>query len=317
MQGLKNLGNTCSINTLIQCVGHCDHLRNWFLSEEPQRIKNKQDGKLYLSTEFSRIIHEMWNEQRSLAPVRFLKTLYSSMEGLIERGEQLDLIELWMLVAERINEDVGIQTNPPMIEGNSLDMNEFIASWKKHNERSMSMFLQLIQGWTTTLIKCDHCGTDTKLFEPFSTLGLDVKDSFQSMFDSMFKKERIQKRSCDHCKCLSSAIKSTSICMYPSVLVIYLKRFEMKEDGQMKKIKDEVNIPLNLRFNITDNESKKYRLVSIGNHVGNLQEGHYYSIAKNTEKWFLYDDINISEIENISNILKNNRHAYMLIYEAI
>lgn len=323
LQGLQNLGNTCSINTLIQCIGHSQKLREWFLSDQPHQIQIKQDHsgdthqhQLYLSIELARIIHEMWNEHKSLAPSRFIKTIYQSLQGMISRGEQLDLSELWMLVVDKINSEIGKKVETPMIEGNSRDLNAFRNSWNNYNQQCMSSFLQMIQGWTVTRVQCSQCNDESRHFEPFCSLGLDVHEaqgSINTMFDTMFKKEQISSRTCDHCKACCDADKYTQICMYPNVLVIYFKRFEVTATGYTKKIADAIDIPLRIKFSGMENS---YNLCSIGNHVGNLQGGHYYSIAKNPDdKWYIYDDISITYVEDISTILKKNRDGYMLVYE--
>lgn len=323
LQGLKNLGNTCCINTLIQCIGHSDQLREWFLSEDPHKINSdSKDKQLFISIEMARVIHEMWIEKKSLAPVRFLKCLYSSLHGSIMRGDQLDLLELWMLVIDRINEEVGSSMQVPYIEGNTDDIGLFVKSWKKYNEKSMSMLLRKIQGWTATSIECENCKHWTKIYEPFCSLGLEIDrsrtcNSFQEMFRQMFKGETIDQRDCDHCKQSHRATKSTSICMYPDVLIVYFKRFEITSDGITKKIRNGIDIPINLKFVNTDDQHNKYRLSSIGNHIGDLHGGHYYAEAKSDDKWYVYDDIEISEIEDISNILKNNKEAYMIVYERV
>lgn len=322
-QGLQNVGNTCSINTLIQCVGHCDRLRAWFLSEGPQRIntKNIPSNGMCLSIELARIIHEMWVQKRSLAPMRFLKTLYSLFQGHIRHGEQLDLQELWMHVVDRVNEEIGIPYETPIIEGGNNDTEGFLDAWKKHNERCMSPFLQMVQGWTSTCIKCNHCRKESKIYEPFSSLGLDISqnvNNFQDMFDIMFRNENLDEWLCDHCKGMAGGIKSTNVCMYPDVMIVYLKRFEMSRSGRMRKIDRGIDIPHHMRFVDMGNENNGYKLSSMGNHVGGLHGGHYYATARIDEnRWCTYDDIEISEIEDISKILKNNKEAYMIVYERI
>lgn len=101
--------------------------------------------------------------------------------------------------------------------------------------------------------------------------------------------------------------------MYPNVLVCCFKRFEVLPDGSTKKITDAIPIPMNIRFENTDGI---YRLCSIGNHVGSIHGGHYYATAKNNDgKWYTYDDIHISMIDDITQVLKNNKNAYILFYE--
>lgn len=320
LQGLQNMGNTCSINTLIQCIGHCEYLRNWLLTEEPNEInyeneEEKRSNKLYMSKEMARITREMWVDNKSLAPIRFLKAVYSCLRGMIRPGEQLDICELWMLLVDKINSEVGKQERDISVRGEK-DVDGFLQAWKSYNEKCMSRWLKQVQGWTTTSINCDHCKKCTRLYEPFCSLSLDIqtKDKgMDKMFETMFQKEQIGDRECDLCNTRSSAEKSVNVSMYPNVLVCCFKRFKVLPDGSAKKITDAIQIPINIHF---ENTEGVYRLCSIGNHVGSIDGGHYYATAKNSDgKWYIYDDINITNVEDITPILKNNKSAYILFYE--
>lgn len=332
LEGLQNLGNTCSVNTLIQCIGHCDHLRAWLLSVNGDGDTNRagEGGKPLLSRELARITREMWMEKKSLAPWLFLKTLFASLEGMVQRGEQMDLSELWMLLVDRINEEIGTRKEDALIEGGVGDAGgvggggagggagaeEFTRAWKVHNERCMSPWLQEVQGWTQTQIACHRCGKSARLYEPFCFLGLDIHEStgdMSQMFKRMFQEEQIGERECDHCKSRAAATKNTNICMYPRVLVCCFKRFAMTPHGTAHKCSDAIQIPLHIRFS---HVAGTYSLQSIGNHLGSLQGGHYYAIAKNPDgRWAMYDDISITEVPDITTVIKNNRDAYMLFYE--
>lgn len=313
LEGLQNLGNTCSVNTLVQCIGHCKHLRDWLLSVEAG--EEEEDNRPLLSRELARITQQMWRDQKSLAPWLFLKTLFSCLQGIIRRGEQIDLSELWMLLVDRINEEIGIRQDHVQIEG-GRDVDEFTNAWKTHNEKCMSPWLQEVQGWTQTVITCHKCKKSARHYEPFSFLGLDVHESagnVSRMFDRMSKEEHITKRECDYCHSQASATKSTNICLYPRVLVCCFKRFVMTPHGTTQKWTDTIEIPLQIRFS---NGGGTYSLQSIGNHQGSLHGGHYYAVAKNpNDQWVIYDDIYIMEVPDITTMIKNNKDAYMLFYE--
>ncbi len=87
------------------------------------------------------------------------------------------------------------------------------------------------------------------------------------------------------------------------------------ENGNTRKLLDAIDIPLNIRFVGLEGA---YSLSSIGNHIGSLDGGHYYAVAKNPDgSWYTYDDIGITHIDDISTIVKKNRDAYMLFYELV
>lgn len=313
LQGLQNLGNTCYINTLLQCIGHCGHLRTWLLTEKGLLTGDNHP----LTTELARVTHEMWGENKSLAPFRFLKTLFVCLQGFLSHGEQMDISELWMLLVDKINTEIGVKHHNPDITGGS-DTEGFLKAWRGHNRDGMSHWLMQVQGWTLTRIQCSRCQKTAMLYEPFCCLGLDMLSGVESkdmaeMFANMFKKESIQERECDYCHQRAPATKSTSICMYPNVLVCCFKRFEMTPQGRAKKRNDAIHVPLSIKLNHSD---QVYHLASIANHVGSLDGGHYFATAKNPDgKWHMYDDISITPKEDTSKFTQNNRDAYMLFYE--
>ena len=310
------MGNTCSINTLVQCIGHCDRLRDWLLSDEPHK-HNEEKGRVSISAELSRIIHEMWIDNMSLAPVRFVKALFMCLGDSVRYGEQLDLSELWMLLVDRINTEVGRREECPMVEGGK-DIEGFRRAWNGYNERCMSSWLRCLQGWMINRIQCCACNRTANVYEPFCCLGLDVHGStgdMERMFGTMFSSESIEERSCDFCNSRAAGKRRSSICMYPPVLVISFKRFETIQNGATRKLTDPIDIPLSIRFAGMDGS---YGLCSIGNHVGSLDGGHYYAVARNPDgAWHVYDDIGIARVDDVSTITKKNRDVYMLFYELL
>lgn len=328
-QGLQNLGNTCSINTLVQCIGHSRHLRGWLLSEEArapaQDDRRGQQGQLQVSTELAKIVHEMWVEHRSPTPYHFLKAVFKSLGGMLVPGDQHDLLELWTLVVDKINDEVGTRWVVPDIDGERENVEAFAASWERHNCKCMSRWLQNVQGWTSIAVRCDGCGESTVYFEPFVCLGLDMNSddtNMEQMFKTMYRVERVESRECDWCKGICSATKKTKVCMYPRVLVLYFKRFDVMPNGRTNKLTNEVNIPMNIRFSSYD--TSIYTLCAIGNHIGTMDGGHYFAVARGSDggdcgnrdnKWYLFDDSSVVKLDDVSEVLKNNREAYMLVYE--
>ena len=313
LQGLQNLGNTCSINTLLQCIGHTNRLRTWLLENKDSQA---DDNRLLLSKELSRITHEMWVENKSLAPFLFMRAFFDSLGGL-SRGEQHDMMEAWMLLVDKINTEIGTPQVTPRIQG-SNNAEEFAKAWECHNGKCMSPWLKQIQGWTVTSIQCKACKDVVRMYEPFCCLELAISSgdnsrSVAEMFTTMFQTEDIEERTCDKCKTCAPASKETTICMYPEVLVCCFKRFEMTQKGHTQKRNEPIDIPMYIK---PVNIEHKYQLCSIGNHVGSLHGGHYYAVARNPNgSWNSYDDISIAHVSDIHEVIQNNRDAYMLFYE--
>lgn len=108
--------------------------------------------------------------------------------------------------------------------------------------------------------------------------------------------------------------------------MISLKRFQPNSQGGFVKKNDKINIPLLLQldeFEMIPNtlpqkgQSHKgtYELISVACHSGNLRGGHYYSVLKNSDRWFQVNDDTILPIEDIHKATRlMDTSAYMLFY---
>ena len=46
--GLTNQGNTCYMNSIIQCLSNCKDFRNFLLNDKIIHLLNNSDNKLYI-----------------------------------------------------------------------------------------------------------------------------------------------------------------------------------------------------------------------------------------------------------------------------
>jgi hypothetical protein len=112
----------------------------------------------------------------------------------------------------------------------------------------------------------------------------------------------------------------------PNVLALHLKRFKYQEESQkFIKLSYRVAFPFELRlFNTVDdaeNADRLYELFAIVVHIGGgPHHGHYTTIIRSQECWFLYDDDNVESIKE-SDIPKYFGESsvgagYVLFYQA-
>jgi ubiquitin C-terminal hydrolase len=96
-----------------------------------------------------------------------------------------------------------------------------------------------------------------------------------------------------------------------------LKRFRYSEKKR-EKVKKLVDYPI-ANLEISSFEKGKHReppiydLFAVANHFGRLNYGHYTAMAKNknTQKWYLFDDMHTKQISKKQVI---NSNAYLLFY---
>jgi ubiquitin C-terminal hydrolase len=328
LQGLANMGNTCSINTMIQCLGHCDLFREFILNNQ-SIFKKREKHNYSIGEELHMIFKQMWLDKNSLMPIRFLKALQETLGDMCRIGdEQMDFTEVWIFLLQNLLEE---SHDPNYIldfykpfENNEEMFRHIqrlaVKTWKTHAKDSHSPILNLLQGTQIQQIECNSCHEMYHNIEPFQCTHLDLEKqqeeiTLEDCFNKFFKVDTVCGWKCDKCKNESNE-KVVRFWNLPKVWVIILNRFY-----GMSKLHTSVKIPLHLNFapgfEMGLSSHSTYQLKCIANHYGSLGGGHYNAMCcnKNNEEWYLYDDTTIQKINDIQPILNGNRYAYALFYE--
>lgn len=312
MKGLENIGNTCYINSIIQIFIYNPYFIKT-LYKELYTLKNPTNNNLLI--EFKKISDEILinnSSNKGIRPLSFLQLLQSLWK--IPINLQQDSHEIYQFILDIFINEIGIDyeytvngTVESLIDKLKL---KAVDSYQKHFKKQYSLLVEIFYGQKMKHIKCFNCDYEDYNFEIFNTILLPISSS-NNLIENLniyFNWDIIEDYKCP--KCSKNNIKSKYyFWKIPKVLTIVLKRF----NNQDEKNNNLINIPFN--FNINDyciqTTNKIFHLNSIVNHIGQLEGGHYYSTILNNNKWYNYDDLNISEIES-NNI--NNNNNYILYY---
>jgi ubiquitin C-terminal hydrolase len=112
-QGLVNVGNTCSINTLIQCLGHCPTFLDTILNRSIIATK-RPNHEFSIYDELKEVFVYLWVKNHTIIPQRFISAFYESIGDSYVRGDQFDLTEMWMLLLNNIIEETHLSTHRSM-----------------------------------------------------------------------------------------------------------------------------------------------------------------------------------------------------------
>jgi len=184
--GLQNLGNTCFMNSTLQCLSNCSALRAFFTGHAGQKppfggeISSSPlslNGRL--AREFSRLLCNMWsNAHEALAPAE-LKALIGQKRPEFGGYQQQDAQELLIFLLDGLHEDVNRAAYPrevvSEVESNSRP-DDVVAqeAWDGHLKRNNSRIVDLFQFQIRSEVECPVCNNVSVTFDPIMYLSLPV-----------------------------------------------------------------------------------------------------------------------------------------------
>ena len=107
--GLRNLGNTCFLNSCLQCLSHALPLTEYFLCDTWSRDVNEANplgSRGRLADAYATVLRKMWlGTDEIIAPSRFRRRL-AACAGSFGDGDQHDVHELIAFLLDGLHEDV-------------------------------------------------------------------------------------------------------------------------------------------------------------------------------------------------------------------
>ncbi|ODQ65431.1 peptidase C19, ubiquitin carboxyl-terminal hydrolase 2, partial [Nadsonia fulvescens var. elongata DSM 6958] len=349
--GLSNLGNTCYMNSALQCVTHVEELVNYFASDYYRKEINTtnpigMNGDV--AAVFGKLINSLYNNnsyESAFSPREF-KSVIGRYGSAFEGYQQQDSQEFLAFLLDGLHEDLNRVITKPATEKPELPNEEehsieaiaglAEACWEAHKKRNDSIILDLFSGLYRSTLVCPVSNNVSITFDPFMDLTLPLPEKKRNGFDlndclDLFAKPEVLGENdtwyCSKCKDFRQAEKTIELWDVPDILTIHLKRFASNRSFR-DKIDAVVKFPIE-GLDLTDRVgSAKYRkelgenpeevslvydLFAVDNHYGGLGGGHYTAYAKNFKdgKWYYFDDSRVRETEPEQSI---TGAAYLLFY---
>lgn len=277
---LQNFGNTCWMNSLLQCLAVNPLLQKWFLSEVPA-IDCPEAAVHNHLTRF------------------FLAQVNSATFSMADY-----IIAIWTM-------------SPSFATSDQCDSHEFFMDLRTkldgyYQKKFDSQIFSSIFNWQFTVIEsCEFCAETKSFLEPASDLILNIENcsSLKEALSNFLLGS--SPKNCSNCQkaCKRQYFFNT----LPPTLTIALTRASYS-DRSVKNVLLCEELPLNdfiIGYKKKELEESLYSLVGIVVRPGSGEMGHYWANVKKWDRWYRCDDNSVTAID-FNTIMRDD--ACMLFY---
>uniref|UniRef100_A0A1A8JIB5 ubiquitinyl hydrolase 1 n=1 Tax=Nothobranchius kuhntae TaxID=321403 RepID=A0A1A8JIB5_NOTKU len=297
--GLQNMGNTCFLNSALQCLTYTPPLANYMLSREHSKTCH-EPGFCMMCTMQNHVIQVFANSGNVIKPIGVLNEL-KRIAKHFRYGSQEDAHEFLRYTVDAMQKSC--------LPGAKLD----------RQTQATTFIHQVFGGYLRSRVKCLNCKSVSDTFDPFLDITLEIKTapSVSKALEQFVKPEQLDGENaykCTKCKKMVTASKRFTLHRSPNVLTLSLKRFANFTGGKITKdVKYSEYLDLRPFMSQSQGEAQVYGLYAVLVHSGfSCHAGHYFCYIKASNgQWYQMNDSSVS-VSDIRSVL--NQQAYVLFY---
>ena len=192
--GLENLGNTCFMNSMLQCMGNTTIFTEYFLRNKHCNDINTENvlgSQGRLARTYAALIQQMWSGQNASVSPYDMKGIIGEISPQFQGYRQHDAQELLNFLLDGLHEDLNIVKKKPYVEDKDPEPHtpdEIVAAgaWSNFLLRNRSFVVDKFYGQLRSHLTCNKCGFDTVKFDPFLSLSLPIPPPSHITIDNVY-----------------------------------------------------------------------------------------------------------------------------------
>ncbi|CAN6812506.1 unnamed protein product [Brassica oleracea] len=300
--GLENLGNTCFLNSVLQCLTYTEPLAA-YLHDVGHEKRCHVAGFCALCAMQKHVRNALQATGKILAP-KYLVSNLRCVSRNFRNCRQEDAHEYMINLLECMHK---------------CSLPSGVSSESSDAYRS-SLVHKIFGGSLRSRVKCAQCSHCSDKFDPFLDLSLDISkaDSLQRALTRFTAVELLDDGAkvyqCERCKQKVKATKELTVSKAPYVLTVHLKRFEAHRSEKIdKKVEFASAVDMKPFVSGPCEGNLKYTLYGVLVHYGrSIHSGHYACFVRTSSgMWYSLDDNRVLQVSE-KNVF--NQNAYMLFY---
>ncbi|GAB5371325.1 hypothetical protein AAMO2058_001570100 [Amorphochlora amoebiformis] len=173
--GFRNLGNTCFMNSTLQCMMQTPWLSQYLIENLHVKEINKDNPLGHngrIAEEYGRLVQKVWSSKYTVVAPSSFKQAIGEFAPQFSGYNQQDSQELLSFLVDGLHEDMNrlkkkaYDPNPLESDGKTDQVLAGL-SWAKHKTRHDSIILDHMGGMFRSKVVCPKCSKESRKFDPF------------------------------------------------------------------------------------------------------------------------------------------------------
>jgi ubiquitin C-terminal hydrolase len=298
--GLYNHGNTCFLNSTLQCLLHTPSLVQILQQNAQEALRGlKKNGESTILEYFQKLVIEAYSTSvKSISPRSMVQNIRRRQFRL---SRQEDAHEYLRQLLDCMHEEV-LKANGVKVSDGAIAETTFIS--------------RIFGGYLCNELRCSVCKYCSTTVNHFQDLSLEVSGGISSVQESLkaFMKTEVlgtgNEWVCGGCNKKVKASKQMLIDTAPRVLVLHLKRFSF--GSSFGKINKQIKFEETLVLQSKHGPTTYYLHGLVVHHGSSVHSGHYVAFVKAANGiWHEMNDSSV-HVTSVNKVL--SQQAYILFY---